>query len=101
MAESRKRDERFRLVARSLDDAKIAPLNREFEVFRKTGYRIFARHKDRGLEGLTDRGRQSLARKSTCRIVVETRIVAIAPKPVMHALTAACKRALFHGTSLA
>ena len=51
-------DERLRLVARLLEGEKMATLCREFEVSRKTGYKIFARYKDCGLEGLTDRSRR-------------------------------------------
>ena len=48
-------DERLRFVARLLDGEKMAALCREFGIFRKTGYKIYHRHKDSGLEGLTDR----------------------------------------------
>ena len=46
-------DERLRFVARLLDGEKMAALCREFDVSRKTGYKIFQRYKDCGLEGLT------------------------------------------------
>ena len=42
-------DERLRFVARLLDDEKIAVVCREFEISRKTGYKIFNRYKDPGL----------------------------------------------------
>ena len=48
-------DERLRFVARLLDGEKMAALCREFDVSRKTGYKIFQRYNDCGLEGLTDR----------------------------------------------
>ncbi len=51
-------DERLRFVARLLDGEKMAPLCREFGISRKTGYKIFHRYKDCGLEGLTDRSRR-------------------------------------------
>ena len=51
-------DERLRFVARLLDGEKMAVLCREFEISRKTGYKIFQRYKDCGLEGLTDRSRR-------------------------------------------
>jgi putative transposase len=53
-----KMDERLRFVARRLDGEKMAVLCREFDISRKTGYKIFARYKDCGLEGLTDRSRR-------------------------------------------
>ena len=51
-------EERLGFVARLLDGEKMAVLCREFDIFCKTGYKIFSRYKDCGLEGLTDRSRQ-------------------------------------------
>ena len=51
-------DERLRFVARVLDGEKMAVLCREFGISRKTGYKIFGRYKDCGLDGLTDRSRR-------------------------------------------
>ena len=51
-------DERLRFIARLLDGEKMAGLCREFGISRKTGYKIYARYKDCGLEGLTDRSRR-------------------------------------------
>jgi putative transposase len=51
-------DERLRFVARLLDGEKMAALCREFDISRKTGYKIFNRYKESGLEGLTDRSRR-------------------------------------------
>jgi putative transposase len=51
-------DERLRFVARLLDGEKMARLCREFEISRKTGYKIFSRYKGCGVEGLTDRSRR-------------------------------------------
>jgi transposase len=48
-------DERLRFVARLLEGEQMSPLCREFGISRKTGYKIFDRYKDHGLEGLTDR----------------------------------------------
>jgi transposase len=48
-------DERMRFVARLLDGDKMAVLCREFDISRKTGYKLYARYKECGLEGLTDR----------------------------------------------
>ena len=53
-------DERLRFVARRLDGEKMAVLCREFGISRKTGYKIFSRYKDCGLDGLTDRSRRAL-----------------------------------------
>jgi putative transposase len=51
-------DERLKFVARLLDGEKMAVMCREFDISRKTGYKIFSRYKDCGLEGLTDRSRR-------------------------------------------
>jgi hypothetical protein len=53
--ECHKMEERARFVTRLLDGEKMAVLCREFGISRKTGYKIFNRYKDCGLEGLTDR----------------------------------------------
>ena len=56
--ECHKMDERMRFVARLLEGEKMAVLCREFDISRKTGYKLFSRYKDIGLEGLTDRSRR-------------------------------------------
>lgn len=47
-------DERLRFVARLPEGEKMAELCREFDISRKTGYKIFQRYKHLGLEGPTD-----------------------------------------------
>ncbi len=42
-----KMDERMRFVARLLEGEKMAVLCREFDISRKTGYKIFDRYKCR------------------------------------------------------
>jgi putative transposase len=56
--ECSKVDERLKFVARLLEGEKMAVLCREFDISRKTGYKIFSRYQDCGLEGLTDRSRR-------------------------------------------
>jgi transposase len=51
-------DVKVRFVARLLDGEKMAALCREFAISRKTGYKIFDRYKESGLEALTDRSRR-------------------------------------------
>lgn len=51
-------DERVRFVARLLEGEEMAALCREFAISRKTGYKIFDRYKESGLEALTDRSRR-------------------------------------------
>jgi transposase len=50
-------EELMRFVLRLRDGESIASLCREFDISRVTGYKIFDRYKQCGLEGLTDRAR--------------------------------------------
>ena len=50
-------DERMQFVARRLAGEPMAELCREFGISRKTGYKIFDRHQECGVRGLTDRSR--------------------------------------------
>src|ERR1700692_3548036 len=56
--ESSVMDERMRFVIRLKDGETMASLCREFGISRKTGYKIFERYEECGLEGLTDRARR-------------------------------------------
>jgi len=51
-------DERIRFVIRLKDGESMTALWREFQISRKTGYKIFERYEECGLEGLTDRARR-------------------------------------------
>lgn len=44
-------DERIKFIARLLDGDKMAALCREFNISRKTGYKILKRYNDCGLQG--------------------------------------------------
>ncbi len=68
-------DERLRFVARLLDGERMAALCREFDVSRKTGYKIFQRYKDCGLEGLTDRSRRPYRQANQLPLQIEKLIV--------------------------
>jgi transposase len=70
-----KMDERLRFVARLLDGEKMAVLCREFDISRKTGYKIFSRYKDCGMEGLTDRSRRPYRHANRLPFQVEKLIV--------------------------
>jgi hypothetical protein len=50
-------DERLRFVARLLEGEKMAPLCRKFGISRVTGYKIFDRYKECGLDALHDRSK--------------------------------------------
>jgi len=68
-------DERLRFVARLLEGEKMAVLCREFDISRKTGYKIYQRSKDLGLDGLTDRSRRPDRHANKLPVQVETLIV--------------------------
>ena len=51
-------DERLRFVARLLEGEAMTEICREFGISRKTGYKIFGRYKEHGLEALSDRSRR-------------------------------------------
>src|ERR1700683_496276 len=51
-------DERMRFVIRLKDGETMASLCREFGISRQTGYKIFERYEQCGLEGLSDRVRR-------------------------------------------
>ena len=74
--ECSKVDERLRFVARLLEGEKMAVLCREFDISRKTGYKIFNRFKDCGLEGLTDRSRRPYRQANRLPFQIEALIVA-------------------------
>jgi putative transposase len=64
-------------VARVLDGEKMAVLCREFDISRKTGYIIFNRYRDIGIEGLTDRSRGPYRQANRLPVQIETLIVAL------------------------
>jgi putative transposase len=68
-------DERLKFVARLLDGEKMAVLCREFEISRKTGYKIYSRYKDCGVDGLTDRSRRPYRHARQLPFQIEKAIV--------------------------
>jgi putative transposase len=60
-----------------MDGEKMAELCREFDISRKTGYKIFSRYKDCGLEGLTDRSRRPYRQANRLAFQIEKAIVQI------------------------
>jgi putative transposase len=70
-----KMDERLRFVARLLDGEKMAALCREFDISRKTDYKIFDRYKEAGLQGPTDRSRRPFRQANRLPMQIETLIV--------------------------
>ena len=68
-------DERLRFVARLLEGEKMAAVCREFGISRKTGYKIFQRYKDSGLDGLHDQSRAPYRHPNQLPVQIETLIV--------------------------
>jgi len=56
--ESSVMEERLRFVARLLDGEGMSEVCRSFGISRKTGYKIYNRYKEHGLEALCDRSRR-------------------------------------------
>src|SRR6516162_9660158 len=70
-------DERLQFVARRLDGESMTALCAEFGISRKTGYKIFERYKDCGVQGLTDRSRRPYRHANQLPMAVEKLIVAL------------------------
>jgi transposase InsO family protein len=67
-------DERLRFVARLLEGDSMSEMCREFGISRKTGYKIFDRYKDHGLEALSDRSRRPVRYANQLPPQIETLI---------------------------
>jgi transposase InsO family protein len=70
-------EERLRFVARLLEGEQMSHLCREFGISRKTGYKIFDRYKEHGLEALTDRSRRPVRYANQLPHQVESAIVGL------------------------
>jgi transposase InsO family protein len=68
-------EERLRFVARLLEGEAMTDLCREFGISRKTGYKIFDRYKEHGLEALSDRSRRPVRCANQLPQQVESLIV--------------------------
>jgi transposase len=68
-------EERLRFVARLLDGEAMTDVCRDFGISRKTGYKIFDRYKEHGLEALSDRSRRPVRYANQLPQQVETLIV--------------------------
>jgi len=73
-------DERLRFVARLLEGEKMTTVCREFGISRKTGYKIFNRYKEHGLEGLNDRPKAPYRHPNRLPFQLETAIVQLKEK---------------------
>jgi transposase InsO family protein len=70
-------DERLRFVARLLEGEKMAPVCRQFGISRVTGYKIFNRYKECGLDALNDRSRRPYRHANKLPFQVERTILGI------------------------
>jgi transposase len=68
-------EERLRFVARLLDGEAMTDVCREFGISRKTGYKIFRRYNDEGLDALTDRSRRPVRYANQLPAPVERLII--------------------------
>jgi transposase InsO family protein len=68
-------EERLCFVARLLDGEAMTDMCREFGISRKTGYKIFDRYKEHGLEALTDRSRRPVRYANQLPQPIESPIV--------------------------
>jgi transposase len=68
-------EERLRFVARLLDGETMTDVCRQFGISRKTGYKIFDRYRDHGLEALTDRSRRPVRYANQLPPPIESLIV--------------------------
>src|ERR1700752_5235603 len=68
-------DERLRFVARLLEGEKMAPLCAEFGISRKTGYKIFDRYKDCGVQAFSDRSHRAHRQANRLPAPIEAVIV--------------------------
>ena len=80
-------DERLRFVARLLEGEKMAPLCAEFGISRKTGYKIFDRYKDCGVQAFSDRSHRAHRQANRLPAPVEATIVRIARRVTFRSLT--------------
>jgi len=69
-------EERLRFVARLLDGEGMSAVCREFGISRKTGYKIFDRYRQEGVEALTDRSRRPVRYANQLPEALERLIVA-------------------------
>ena len=68
-------DERLRFVAHLLEGEKMAPLCAEFGISRKTGYKIFDRYQDCGVQAFSDRSHRAHRQANRLPAPLEAMIV--------------------------
>jgi transposase InsO family protein len=70
-------EERMRFVARLLEGESMSDLCREFQISRKTGYKIYDRYKQEGMDALSDRSRRPYRFANQVPEAVEAQIIGL------------------------
>jgi putative transposase len=70
-------DEKVKFIAKLLEGEKMAQVCRELGVSRKTGYKIWDRYKDSGMEALQDRSRRPYRHANQLPFQIERAILNI------------------------
>jgi putative transposase len=73
-------DEKMRFIARLIEGEQMAELCREFGISRPTGYKIWDRYKESGLEGLPSQSRRPFKQANQLPMQIEKLIVQIKDK---------------------
>ncbi len=73
--ESSVMEERLRFVARLLEGEPMSDVCRQFGISRKTGYKIYNRYKEHGLEALCDRSRRPVRYANQLPAQIESLII--------------------------
>jgi len=68
-------DQRLKFVAKILDGHKMTDLCKDFGISRKTGYKIYNRYKECGIEGLNDRSRRPYRHANQLSFQIERSII--------------------------
>ena len=96
--ESSVMEERLRFVARLLDGEGMSEMCRSFGISRKTGYKIFKRYKEQGVEALCDRSRRPVRYANQLPEPIEQMIVRLKKEkpPVVFQFVSVDFTKLFH-----
>jgi transposase len=78
-------DECLQFVARRLAGEPMSELCREFGISRKTGYKIFDRYQECGVQGLTDRSRSTTPSALGCHPCSRYILLPMSPGWTQHA----------------
>ena len=70
-------DERLRFIARLLEGEKMSPVCHEFGISRVTGYKIYNRYRQCGLDGINDRSRRAYRHANRLPFQVERSILGL------------------------